>query len=288
MSFSSFREWIGPLLPGLNQLEIFNWSEPLLHRELFDILQWAAERNPSLQLRLSTNGTVIDEKTAERLVSSPVRVLTITIAGLTQENYSSYHGVDALERVINSLRFLAAAKKSLGSSTLRIRLRYLRFYFNFTSSAEVRRWVKEHLGVNSSFINSVAVTEGYLCGANLSGEEIQEAYGMDPKIPSLLSIPIFPSCQKKPPSPAIRADGAVFPCCSLPYRDEYIMGYLGEATFQEIWNGPSYKKFRGSLLKGENTVCRNCFLRFPKVPIKLDRYLIQRISSRRRMKRRAP
>lgn len=284
MPFSSFQRWIGPVLPELRQLEFFNWSEPFLHTELFEILNWAAEQNPNLELILSTNGTIMNEETAERLVSSPVKVLTMTMAGLTKEDYSKYHGVDALEKFIKSLRLIARAKRSLRSSNPRIRLRYLRFHFNFVSSAEVRRWVKKQLGSDSSSINGATVREGFLCGANLSGEEIQKAYGVDSKGPSVLSIPVSPSCQKNFPSPAVRADGAVFPCCAVPYRDEYVMGSLEESTLQEIWNGVPYKNFRETLMKGENTVCRNCFFRFPKPGLKLDRYVIHRMNSRRRMK----
>lgn len=285
MSFSSFRQWIGPILPALRQLEIFNWSEPLLHKELFEILEWAAEQNPSLVLRLSTNGTIMDKGTAERLVSSPVQVLTVTIAGLTKEDYFHYHGLDALEKVIHSLHFLTDVKKSLSSSTPRIRLRYLRFAFNLVSSAKVHRWVKKHLGNHASFINSVSVREGYLCGSNLSEEEIEKAYGIDSEDFSTISIPYYPQCRRNPPSPAVRADGAVFPCCNLPYRKEYVMGFLGKATFQEIWNGAYYSKFRESFIEGESTFCKNCFFRIPKVPLTLDRNLINRIHARWRMRK---
>jgi radical SAM protein with 4Fe4S-binding SPASM domain len=287
MSFSFFRQWIGPILPALRQLEIFNWSEPLFHKELFEILQWAAEQNPSLVLRLSTNGTTIDKETAERLISSPVQVLTITMAGLTKEDYCYYHGVDSLEKVIHSLRVLAAAKKNLGSSTPRIRVRYLRFSFNLVSSARVRRWVKKHLGSDASFIDRASVQEGYLCGSGLSEAEIERVYHVNPKGHFLVSIPYYPYCRRNPSNPAIRADGAVFPCCSLPYREEYIMGFLGKATFQEIWEGPSYSKFRESLIEGKDTVCKTCFIRIPRMPLKLDRHFMERIHSRWRTKRAA-
>jgi radical SAM protein with 4Fe4S-binding SPASM domain len=277
MSFSSFQQWIGPLIPELKQLELFNWGEPFLHEELFEILQWSAERNPGLILRLSTNGTLITEVVAEHLIRSPVRTLTVTIAGLTKENYIYYHGVDALKRVINSLRVMTAAKKRLGSSTPKIRLRYLCFSFNLVSAAEVRRWVKQNLSSHASLIDRVTVREGYLCGSTFSEEEIKEAYGIDPKNLSSVPIPLYPSCQKSPAIPAIRADGAVFPCCNLPYKKEYIVGFLGETTFQEIWNGALYTKFRESLTEGNNPVCKECFLRYTRVPLKLDRHFFQRI-----------
>ena len=87
MSFALFQQWIGPLLPDLRKLELLNWSEPLLNEELFEILHWTAKQNPDLMLRLATNGTLIDREVSERLICSPLKALTITIAGLNREDY---------------------------------------------------------------------------------------------------------------------------------------------------------------------------------------------------------
>lgn len=277
MSFTSFQQWIGPLLAGLRQIEFFNWSEPLLHDELFGILNWVAEQNPDLKLRLSTNGTLINKDIAERLICSPVQTLTVSIAGLNKEDYFYYHGAHDLERVINSLRVLAVTKERLSSQTPRIRLRYLCFPFNLVSVAEVRRWVTKHLGNQSPFIDRITVRQGHLCGPTLSEEQVEKAYGA--AVTGLYSIafPYYHHCQKAPVIPAVRADGAVFPCCSVPYRKEYIMGFLGKATFQEIWNGALYSQFRKSFIAGENPICRNCFFRYPRIPLKFDRHFLQRV-----------
>jgi radical SAM protein with 4Fe4S-binding SPASM domain len=286
MSVDLFQQWIGPLLPGLRQLEFFNWSEPLLHGQLFDILDWAALKNPHLILRLSTNGTLIGQDMARRIILSPIQAVTVTIAGLTREGYQSYHGVDALERVIDSLRNLAVAKEQQGTSTPRIRLRYLRFPFNLLSRQGVRRWVKRHLGSHASLIDSVTVREAYLCGSTLLEDDIEKAYGVDPKELSSMSVPLYPLCQITPQGPSVRADGAVFPCCAVPYREEYIMGYLGnDSTFRDVWNGDRYRAFRESLKEGKNSICRNCRLRYLRVPLKLDRHFFQRTHSRVRVRK---
>jgi radical SAM protein with 4Fe4S-binding SPASM domain len=288
MSFALFQRWIGPLLPGLRHLELFNWSEPLLHKELFDVLDWAAQRNPDLALRLSTNGTLIDQDIAERIIYSPIQSVTVTIASLTREAYLHYHRVDALDRVINSLRHLAFAKERHGSSTPRIRLRYLRFPFNLVSTSEVRRWLKTHLRGYAPFVDKVTVREGYLCGSTLCEDDIERVYGMGAKDLSSISLPLYPLCQKTPPEPSVRADGAVFPCCAVPYSKEYIMGFLGNASFREIWNGTPYRRFRESLMEGKNPVCNSCHLRYPNVPIRLDRHVFQRLHSRVRKRKSVP
>ena len=288
MSFVLFQQWIGPLLPGLRQIELFNWSEPLLHEELFEILHWTAERSHDVAVRLSTNGTLIDQEVSERLICSPVQALTITIAGLNREDYLYYHGVDALESVINSLRILAFTKRQLGSPTPRIRLRYLRFPFNFVSRYGLWRWVKKHLGSHASSIDSVSIRDGYLCGSTLSDQEIKKAYGIDPKEVSPIIIPNYHRCLKTCENPSVRADGAVFPCCAIPYRKEYVMGFLGKASFEDIWNGTPYRSFRESFMEGTNPICRNCFFRYLRVPLKLDRHFFQRVRFRIRMKRVGP
>ncbi len=280
MSLSFFQHWIGPLLPRLKQLDLFNWSEPLLHEELYEILHWTAKQNPRLRLRLSTNGILINEEAAKQLVYSPVQALTVTFAGLTREDYLYYHGMDKLENLIHSLRILVSTKEQLGSPTPLIRLRYLRFPFNLVSSADVRRWVKKHLTKYASFIDNVTVRDGYLCGFTLSDSEIEKDYFMNEDRFPLFAIPLHSRCRRALDEPAVRADGAVFSCCAVPYRKEYILGFLGESSFQEIWDGSSYRRFRETFTRRENPVCRNCVIRYLKVPFKIDRYVFQRIHSR--------
>lgn len=280
MRLPSYQRWIGPVLSELDNLDLFNWSEPLLHPDLFSILQWTAEQNLNLKLRLSTNGVLLDAGAAERLARSPVQALSITFAALTRGEYQQYHGVDAFEKLVISLRTLCSVRKRLNSPNPRIRLRYLRFPFNFATAAQVRRWVKKHLGEYAHLVDRVTIREGYLCGTTLSDEEMKKTYGVD----AFDSIPAYPKCRRPFEEPAVRADGAVFPCCALPYRREYVMGFLGEAALEEIWSGPRYREFRESFTRGTNPVCKTCFFRYPRTPLKFDGFLLHRINARWRRK----
>lgn len=58
--------------------------------------------------------------------------------------------------------------------------------------------------------------------------------------------------------PFINKDGQVFPCC---YSDETaLMGDLREQSFDAIWQGEPFGRFRADLLSGTHapTVCRRC------------------------------
>jgi len=63
------------------------------------------------------------------------------------------------------------------------------------------------------------------------------------------------------------AHGRALPCCIAPFSArDYATYTLGDATQQslrEIWNGPAYQQFRGSLLsEAPPKPCENCGLRW--------------------------
>ena len=60
-------------------------------------------------------------------------------------------------------------------------------------------------------------------------------------------------------APFVDKDGRVLPCC---YGDHTaVLGDLRDESFDEIWNGPKYRRFREDLVKGGRslpTICANC------------------------------
>jgi radical SAM protein with 4Fe4S-binding SPASM domain len=60
-------------------------------------------------------------------------------------------------------------------------------------------------------------------------------------------------------APFVDKDGRVLPCC---YADPTaVMGDLREASFDDIWNGSTYRQFRDDLVKGGRSlpqICANC------------------------------
>jgi radical SAM protein with 4Fe4S-binding SPASM domain len=60
--------------------------------------------------------------------------------------------------------------------------------------------------------------------------------------------------------PFIDKDGRVFACCFAASANEYQLGQIGPDTFDEIWVGERFQRFRADIVDGRTTpgICRRC------------------------------
>jgi radical SAM protein with 4Fe4S-binding SPASM domain len=55
----------------------------------------------------------------------------------------------------------------------------------------------------------------------------------------------------------VSPEGDVYPCCRAPSILK--MGNIAEAGFEEIWNGPAYRRFREKMFNQDyEEVCSTC------------------------------
>jgi len=60
--------------------------------------------------------------------------------------------------------------------------------------------------------------------------------------------------------PFVDKDGKVFACCNAASANERQLGQIGDETFDEIWTGVEFRRFRMDIVDGRTTpdVCRSC------------------------------
>src|SRR5437660_12819026 len=79
-------------------------GEPFMDRKIFDRIEYCESHN--ISTLLSTNGTFLDEKTSERLLSTPLEHITLSFAGATKASYEYYRKGARFEKVRdNFVRF---------------------------------------------------------------------------------------------------------------------------------------------------------------------------------------
>jgi MoaA/NifB/PqqE/SkfB family radical SAM enzyme len=261
MKFQDFQRIIDEIGNYLYEVNLFNWGEPLLNKDIFQMAHYAHEHN--ISTCISTNLNVLTDGGAEALVRSRLDYLILSIDGLTQETYGKYRVGGDFDLVIENVKQIVAWKERLRSSLPFIEWQFLVFKHNQHETDKVERFAKA-LGVNGIFIkNSEMVSvDGPISDQSrelaLKDEERKQYY--EEKIGK------GKSCDFLWYTIIINHDGGVSPCC-LAYKEEGDFGNLFSEghTLREIWNNTKFQAARSIFSKGnlpleENIICNSCVI----------------------------
>jgi MoaA/NifB/PqqE/SkfB family radical SAM enzyme len=227
MSVELFSWLLEELGPTLFEVELHNWGEPLLGRNVFRFIEIA--RAAGVSATISSNMSLdLDDNQIDRLVECGLSVLGASIDGASQESYEKYRVRGNLGRALDNCRRLAAAKRRLGSTTPELFFSYHVFEHNAHEVEEARR-IAEDIGMN--FVASRA----WVVGDESEGLE-QYPYIWGEGFPNRCHFLWFQA--------VVHHDGGVAPCCGTFYAeddfDNVPLGELGRKSFRDIWNGDRF------------------------------------------------
>jgi pyruvate-formate lyase-activating enzyme len=138
--FSRFLGENGPLAWGL---VLYNWGEPLLHKQTPALIRSA--KRQFLHVCLSTNLSVRFD--VDALVSSGLNFLFLSIDGATQQGYSRFRRGGDLELVLDNVRRILEARRRLGTGLPFVLWRYLTFEHNL-DEVETAMAMAREIGVD--------------------------------------------------------------------------------------------------------------------------------------------
>jgi Predicted Fe-S oxidoreductases len=251
MAASLFDKLISELEPYLYSINLYFQGEPMLHPGFFRLL----ERCAKLNTIVSTNGHYLSEENAEKLATSGLKKLVISLDGMDQQVYSSYRVNGDFEEVTRGIRNISEAVKR-NSSPMKVVIQFLMNLNNEHQTAEARKFAHEVNAVlklkSMQIINKDDFIKWLPSGRRFSRYENKcKEYTLKNSYPD--------RCARLWLNPVISWDGKVLPCCFDKDAD-HVMGNLNEDAFREIWTGPKYRIFRKSVLSGRRMIeiCRNC------------------------------
>ncbi len=246
-----FEKVMDEISSYLLTISLYFQGEPMLHPRFFSFLN----RCRGIYSIVATNGHYIDDENAERLLSSGLRKLIISIDGADQETYSTYRINGRLEKVISGLEKLRTARLRQHSG-LKVVIQFLVNRHNEHQIGEMKRIAGEY--------NATLKLKSMQLTGTLDPEEWIPADGQfsryenrDGKYIIRNRLPDY--CARLWFNPVITWDGKVIPCC-FDKDAGHAMGDLKEDSFRDIWDGPRYRIFRKSILSGRAAIdiCRNC------------------------------
>lgn len=115
-------------------------GEPLLNKQVPDMVKYAKEHGV-LDVYFNTNGMFLDEEMCERLIDAKLDRISISIDGITAEEYESARLGAKFDKLVDGLECLNALKKERGISYPKIRIQTVKFPHT-DADAYRKKWEK--------------------------------------------------------------------------------------------------------------------------------------------------
>jgi len=212
-------------------------GEPFMDRKIFDRIEYCERHGVSTLL--STNGTFLDEKTAARLLDSPLAHITLSFDGATKETFEHYRKGARFEKVRDNFVRFARLKHERGAK-LQIVVQMVKMPGNAHEVEDFRKFWSAIPGVDQ-----IRVKEDE---TNLVQPEVQRQHGR--ACHYLWRGALY-----------VKQDGRVFPCCQSYNLDGLHIGDLNDQPLQQIFNSDEMRRLRtlhATGRAGEIDMCARC------------------------------
>ena len=279
---------IAEQIPGLERVVLHGIGEPLLNREIFDIVGWLKTRG--CVVLFNSDAISLNENRARRLIESGLDEYRVSMDAATAGTYRRLRGVDQFDRVVGNVRTLVGLERELRRTRPRISLWFTTSRANLEELPDFVRLAVD-LGVAEVYVQRLVfnglglATEDNALHGRLGDREqallveaerlaaargiALRASGLTTALASLEGhgerVRPWSGCQRPWTLAYVTANGNVLPCCISPWvaRDyeALILGNAFEEPLAAIWNGERYRRFRSQFESDTPPdPCRGCGL----------------------------
>jgi len=264
LTFDLFKNIFDQLKDSLLVINLFNWGEPLLNKDLLKIIRYVKSEKSSILVNTSTNLNVRDNLLLDGLIKTCIDKIIVSCDGASQETYEKYRVGGNFDLVIENLRFLSAKNKEFGNKT-NITWNFLVFKHN---EHEVELARKLALSMHVNFATGLMRTSLKDEILRPHKEAIEHDKSWIPDNPNYSAYDkincttkkVLNTCRKPWDSIAINWNGLVFPCCAV-YGENYQFADAKNEPIKNIWNNSKFVAARNEILNKKcvsTTICGLC------------------------------
>lgn len=245
---------------GTRVIFLMGEGEPLLHPEVFRMIAFAKELG--FLVTVISNGTLVDEAIAQKLIVAGTDGFQVSLWALTEADYvAQYPGTDSnyYHRVLDGLRKLSLEKQRRNSRLPRLVLHHPINRRNMQNIESITD-LGGQAGCNGISLSPFLSQQGCDDALLLSHEEEEQLIlrlrelkhplrrrGLTENIDIVVKRYAFVPLHRETAAcyagwfhTRVRVDGTIVPCGAC----DIVLGRLRSQSFDEIWNGPDYRRFR--------------------------------------------
>lgn len=253
MSMELYRKCIDDMKWFPRKLKMLRFAaigEPLLHREIAEMIAYAKQVEVAQSVDIVTNAALLTPELSDKLIAAGLDRLRISVEGLSSEDYekNARAKID-FDQYVAQIRYFYEHSEHTHV--------YIKIIDYMVQLPEQRKRFFDLFGPisHSIAIEHLTPTIEEIDYDQLSG-------GMETDKPqngeALLDAEI---CPQGFYMMQINPDGKVVPCCSMKYPA--VLGDVKQNTVPEIWTGAAFNQFRREMLMDRaqvSLVCRDCKL----------------------------
>jgi radical SAM protein with 4Fe4S-binding SPASM domain len=220
-------------------------GEPFLDPKIFERIHFCQQHG--ISTLISTNGTLLDEAMADKLLRTPIEHITLSFDGASPETFEYYRKGARFERVRdNFVRF--ARMKHERRSKLQVVVQMVRMERNAHEVDAFMRFWSAVPGVDQLRIKEDETNLMRPDAGHAAGEWSHPCH-------YLWRGPLY-----------IKHNGDVYPCCQSYMLDGAPVGRIGERPLGEIFDGDEMRRMRELHVAGragEIDICARCCTTIP-------------------------
>lgn len=222
---------------GITHINLNFYNEPLLDPLLFDRIAYAKSKN--LIVSMFTNATLLTEDKIERLLSSGIDLIVISIDGVTKKTYEKIRRGADFNMVIKNVLNLVKARNG---------------------SSRKKPLIQFNMAITRDNIGEVAAFKSF-SGLYADNCEVcpDRTMGALPRLLELKTNYAFP-CRHLWEQIVVMADGNV-PLCSMDYNCSVKLGDLSKQSLNKVLSSKTLNDVKKLHMGGQGnriTLCAHC------------------------------
>ena len=260
MKLDLYKKCIDELALFEDQLKVLRFvgmGEPLLHKNIAEMVAIAVSRKVAQRVELLTNGSLLTRKMSDALIDAGLSRMVISLQGISREKYRRISKVDIdFDQFVKNIEYFYTNKKNT-----HVYIKIVDYALDETDTQD------KFYAIFGDICDSIAVENAVPI---MPGVDYDKVLSNRDKNATQFGLPLsdIQVCPQAFFTMQVNPDGKVVPCYQITYPG--IMGDLNHQTMQEIWNGEAYRAFRRAMLDGRrqvNDICAQCnFIQYRLFP----------------------
>jgi len=253
MDIELFRKIIDQAEYTKDYIHMHHFGESLTHPQFPEMISYCHKKG--VKTRVSVNPPMLSKTLSERLVSSGLDAIHLSLDGMDDATYKSIRGPAAnYALAVENIHNLLKVKEEHGGKTPHITIAIILMKATEKQVAGFRKkWTLP--GVDKVMVKSFSIF-----GSN---ENFLD-YATEESANHIRKNPLVYPCRLPWESVVVMWDGKVVPCC-YDYDAKYVLGNLNTDGLEEIWNGEKMQELRRQHITSEfkdNPFCGKCKERY--------------------------